>query len=343
MAEIVFGVGCSHSPLLATRPEQWDLRAADDRRNPTHWYRGRTYTFEELERLRQSENLASQITLERRRERDRRNQDVLNQLSGRIKAARLDVLVIFGDDQHEVLLADNMPAFMVFNGKDVPFRPLSAERVAAMTEGVRVANWARVPERDMTLRGAPDLADHVVRSAVADGFDVSVSGYFAEKAQAESGIGHAFGFFYHRLLGDFRDTPSLTTLPIFINTFFPPNQPPARRALEFGRSVGRAIRTWDRKARVGIAASGGFSHFVIDEALDRRLLTAIEKRDVAAILAEPEAHYQSGTSEIKNWVAAMGALEGSGLEFRLVDYIPCYRSLAGTGNAMAFGLWQART
>jgi hypothetical protein len=31
MAEIVFGIGCSHSPLLATKPEDWDLRAQDDR------------------------------------------------------------------------------------------------------------------------------------------------------------------------------------------------------------------------------------------------------------------------------------------------------------------------
>jgi len=341
MAQIVFGVGCSHSPLLATKPELWDLRANDDRNNPAHWFRGRVHTYDELERLRKDERLAAQVALDVRRERDARNQQSLGFLSEKIKSAQLDVLVIFGDDQHEILLTDNMPGFMVFNGKDVPFRPLSAERLAEMTEGVRVANWARVPERDMTLPGAPDLADHVVRSAVADGFDVSVSGYIAEKKHAESGIGHAFGFFYHRLLDDFRDTPTLATLPIFINTFFPPNQPPAKRVLDFGRSIGRAIRGWDRKARVGVAASGGFSHFVIDEALDRRLLAAIAKRDAAAMLAEPEAHFQSGTSEIKNWIAAMGALEGTGLEFQLIDYVPCYRSLAGTGNAMAFGLWES--
>ena len=48
---------------------------------------------------------------------------------------------------------------------------------------------------------------------------------------------------------------------------------------------------------------------------------------------------QSGTSEITNWVAAMGVLDGTGLEFQRVDYIQCYRSEAGTGNAMCFGLW----
>ena len=129
-------------------------------------------------------------------------------------------------------------------------------------------------------------------------------------------------------------------LPIFINTFFPPNQPPVKRVFEFGRAVGRAIRAWDKNLRVGIAASGGFSHFVIDEELDQRLMRAIEKRDIGALAAEPESSYQSGTSEIKNWIAAMGATEGTGLEFNLLEYIPCYRSMAGTGNAMAFALWK---
>ena len=341
MAEIVVGIGCSHSPLLATKPEDWDLRAQDDRKNPAHQFRGKVYSFQELEQLRRSENLAEQIKLDVRRQRDARNQERLAQLSKTIKSANLDVLVVFGDDQHEVLLSDNMPAFMVFTGKDVPFKPTSQERLAAMSEGVRVANWARVPEREMKLRGVPELATHVVKSAGADGFDIAVSERFLDREKAESGIGHAFGFYYHRLMNDLADMPKLATLPILINTFFPPNQPPVRRVLEFGRAVGRAIRSWPVKARVGIAASGGFSHFVIDEDLDRRLLRAIERRDFATLLAEPETHYQSGTSEIKNWIAAAGALDSTDLKFELVDYVPCYRSVAGTGNAMAFGLWHA--
>jgi OH-DDVA oxygenase/3-O-methylgallate 3,4-dioxygenase len=341
MAEIVFGIGCSHSPLLATKPEDWDLRAQDDRRNPAHPFRGKVYSFQELEQLRKAENLSEQIKMDVRRQRDARNQERLAQLSQKIKSANLDVLVVFGDDQHEVLLNDNMPAFMVFTGKDVPFKPTSQERLAAMSEGVRVANWARVPEREMSLRGAPELATHVVKAAVGEGFDVAVSQRFIDREKAESGIGHAFGFYYHRLMNDLVDMPKLLSFPILINTFFPPNQPPVRRVLEFGRAVGRAIRSWPTNARVGIAASGGFSHFVIDEELDRRLLKAIEHRDFATLLAEPETHYQSGTSEIKNWIAAAGALDGTDLKFELVDYVPCYRSTAGTGNAMAFGLWQA--
>ena len=60
MANIVFGVGCSHSPLLATEPEQWNLRAKDDALNPEHWYQGGTYSFDELVEIRKDEGIAEQ-------------------------------------------------------------------------------------------------------------------------------------------------------------------------------------------------------------------------------------------------------------------------------------------
>ena len=340
MAEIVFGVGTSHSPLLAMKPEEWQLRAQDDRKNHNHPFRGGVYNFGELVALRQDENLDAEIKLDVIQSRDAINQRQLDTLGEKIAEANLDVLVIFGDDQREILLSDNNPAFMIFNGDRVPFKRTSDERVAAMTEAIRRANWARIPDKDMDLQGAPDLANHVVKSVVTEGFDVSVSDYIADKPKAEHGIGHAFGFYYHRLLDDLRKTPKMATLPIFLNTFFPPNQPTAGRCLAFGKAVGAAIRSYgDDDARIGIAASGGFSHFVIDEELDRRLLTAIQTGDEDTLTTEPESHYQSGTSEIKNWIAAMGALQGTGLEFELLDYVPCYRSEAGTGNAMAFAVW----
>jgi seryl-tRNA synthetase len=34
-----------------------------------------------------------------------------------------------------------------------------------------------------------------------------------------------------------------------------------------------------------------------------------------------------------------GAVAGTGLTMELVDYIPCYRSEAGTGTAQGFAYW----
>lgn len=338
MAKIVFGMATSHSPLLALEPEQWSLRAKDDRENPTHFFRGRTYKFQELVALRRNEGLDKQIDPDVLNRRHARNQADLDELGESIVDANLDVLVIFGDDQNEIIQSDNCPPFMIFNGATVPFMPTSEERLAEMTDAIRLADKGRTPDHEMALKGAPQLANHIIAS-IKDSFDVAVSDRVLPRPGSEDGVGHAFGFIYHRLLDDLRRVPKMATLPIFINTFFPPNQPPARRVYEFGRQVGRAIRSWPVDARVGIAASGGLSHFVIDEELDRQVIAAFERGDMESLLSKPEEIYQSGTSEIKNWIAACGALEGTGLKFNLVDYVPCYRSEAGTGNAMGFARW----
>ena len=36
---------------------------------------------------------------------------------------------------------------------------------------------------------------------------------------------------------------------------------------------------------------------------------------------------------------AAGAMDHVGFEMTLLDYVPCYRTEAGTGNAMAFATW----
>ena len=150
------------------------------------------------------------------------------------------------------------------------------------------------------------------------------------------GVGHAVQFIYRRIL---RDRP-VPLVPIFLNTFYPPNQPAPKRCFDFGRSIGRAIASWDSNKRVAICASGGLSHFVIDEEFDHRIIAALRTNDAAALLSEPSVLFQSGTSEVKNWITAAGILSETKLRMKLLDYVPCYRSEAGTGNAMAFAVWE---
>jgi hypothetical protein len=90
---------------------------------------------------------------------------------------------------------------------------------------------------------------------------------------------------------------------------------------------------------VALMASGGLTHFVIDEDLDRKILGAIEKGDEGTLAGIPENIFKVGTAEIKNWFPVIAAMNASGRKYHLVDYVPCYRSEAGTGNAMAFVYW----
>ena len=45
-----------------------------------------------------------------------------------------------------------------------------------------------------------------------------------------------------------------------------------------------------------------------------------------------------GTPEILNWVTVAAAMAPDTM--KLVDYLPCYRSLAGTGHGVTFGYWR---
>ena len=71
-----------------------------------------------------------------------------------------------------------------------------------------------------------------------------------------------------------------------------------------------------------------------------RLLNAMKKRDYKTLIAEPDIHFRSGTSETKNWLVVAGMLAETKLDMDLLDYVPCYRSEAGTGSGMAFATWQ---
>jgi hypothetical protein len=113
----------------------------------------------------------------------------------------------------------------------------------------------------------------------------------------------------------------------------------AQSCFAFGAALGRAVRAWDPDARVAVIAAGGMSGPAIDEALDRRLLDALASGDPAQLLREPESSFRGGAAGFKGWILAAGALDHAGLDMLWTDYVPCIRTEAGTGNAMAFAVW----
>ena len=66
----------------------------------------------------------------------------------------------------------------------------------------------------------------------------------------------------------------------------------------------------------------------------------MKARDYKTLAGEPDIHFRSGTSETKNWLVVAGMLAETNLNMELLDYVPCYRSEAGTGSGMAFAAWQ---
>ena len=336
MAQIFFGFGSSHGPLLSSSPENWDFRTAADKVNPAHPYRGKTYTFDQLVEQRRNENLAALNRIEVRRERHARCQHQLDHLAERLEEASPDVLVLVGDDQHEWFKPELQPPFAVFHGETVLNTAFDEAAAKKVSSGQAEVMRDRHPAQDQHYPVETELAAWIIARAIEDEFDIATSAREPRNGTSPIGVGHAVQFIYRRIL---RDRP-VPLVPIFLNTFYPPNQPTPKRCFDFGRAIGRAIAAWDSSKRVAVCASGGLSHFVIDEAFDHRIIQALLANDRAALLAEPNALFQSGTSETKNWITAAGILSETKLRMKLLDYVPCYRSEAGTGNAMAFATWE---
>lgn len=326
MAQIVLGLGTSHSPQLSTPPEQWALRAEIDRKNPRLlWSDGEYYNFEQLLDLVDRPEIAKEITPDKFQKRWQQCQDGIARVGEVLAEVSPDVVVLLGDDQEEVYLNDNMPAINVYWGESVPNVPRHSQAEAA-----RISEWAYGTElKDYPIQS--DLGLHIIQSLIEDEYDIAHSKHL----KPGKGIGHAWGFVFHRIMD--AQGKVVPMVPIHVNTYYPPNQPKVQRCVELGRALRRAIESWDGDQRVAVMSSGGLSHFVVLEEWDRSVVEAMKERDIDSLADIPEKMFKSGTSETKSWIAMSAATEH--LDTKWVDYVPCYRSEAGTGCGMAFGHW----
>jgi 3-O-methylgallate 3,4-dioxygenase len=305
MAEIVLGLAASHSPQLSTPCELWAMHAERDRQNKELHFRGNVYDYEGLVETRREEHFEKQIDDRIWLEKYQRCERGIDALAETLARVDPDVVVIVGDDQREMFLDDGMPTLAVYWGESVECIPKPEEE---LPPSLRPARWANYGERREVYRCLPDLGCHIVEQMMLECFDVAQ----LRRQPAERSIGHAFNFVKIRIMRDHQ----APMLPIMVNTYFPPNQPTAGRCYAFGKALRRAIESFESNLRVAVVASGGLSHFVIDEELDQRVLDAFRSRDEAKIT---------------------GATEHLNLE--LLDYVPTYRSPAGTGCGMGFARW----
>jgi hypothetical protein len=334
-ATVVCALAASHGPLLSTPPDKWDLRAGFDRQNPRHHFRGNVYDFESLLAHRRP-GYAEEAELSERMVRHERTQHALDELRRRFREAKPDVVIIFGNDQRELLHEELTPALLVFTGKQIENVPFSPAARAALEPGLEYAERGHTPEGGAVYAGAPEVATTIVETLIDEDFDVSVSEKLPLVDGAPHGIPHAFGFLYRRIMED-APPPSV---PIFSNIGCPPNILKTKRCLALGHSVKKAIDRLPDGMRVAVISSGGLSHFTIDEEFDRDVMDAMKAGDEARLAAFPEPYFRGNTCETKSWYPTVAMMNDYGRRIRFVDYVPCYRTAAGTGQAMAFAYWE---
>jgi hypothetical protein len=335
MAKIVLGIGTSHTPVLAMDAEHWKVRAEVDYNNPRlNMSDGRWVTYPELVAER-GEPYAETATLENFLKMEANCQRALDRLADELAAAAPDVVVIVGDDQNELFQPANQPAFAVFHGEELVM--LSHEVMHGRYKQNAGGTWreqlARNYAMDESRRfpGHPELATSLIQSLMDQDIDVGACGPIADTAR--SGFGHAYGFVIQRL---FRGRP-IPVVPVMVNTYYPPNVPTARRCHDIGRALRKAIEAFPGDLRVAVVASGGLSHFIVDEELDRRVIAGFSPGQAELLRTLPRGALHSGSSEILCWILAAGAMEG--LQPRWHEYQAVHRTPAGTGVGTAFAVW----
>ena len=317
MAKIVLGFGTSHSPQLSVRASEWQVLREKDEHDPRLDYPGLV--------RRAKRGIESELTPEKFQARDDACQKGIQMLGDVLRKSNVDLVVVFGDDQHEQFNDDNMPTFAIYHGKSLPVvkhtgRNLSGWKLA------EERGWAETAAEYETGHG---LAEHLVRALTDAEFDIAR----CNKLRPEIGVGHAFSFLYRRILPGGK----LPMVPMMVNTYYPPNQPTPKRCYSFGQAVRKAIESWDADKRVAVMASGGLSHVVIDEEIDQMTMHGLRNKDPETLWRLPRERLWGGTSEILNWVALAGVVEP--MDLKKFEYVTTYRSPAGTGCGMGFAYW----
>lgn len=343
MAKLVLGMGMSHSTMVTLDSSLWGEWAAQDQALAILFdAEGRHVTYAELAE-RAGDRFAQQTTPYYWQEQCAAIRRAVARLAADLAAARLDVLVIVGDDQLELFSFANMPALAIFYGDRIvsglwtsrfatyqrqgkpAAAPLSQKLQRAVVEGYAM-------ETHHKFASAPIFARELLERLIVQGFDVA--GLAEIPATDEStGIGHAYGAIVTQIMGE-RPIP---IVPVLVNTYFPPNQPTPSRCYDLGLALYQAIEASPADLHVGIVASGGLSHFVTDEQLDRQVFSALRAGSEEQLRSIPQKLLNAGSSEIRNWIIVAAACKHMKLTWD--EYIPVYRTPAGTGCGLGFACW----
>lgn len=333
MASIVYGAGTSHTPMLNAAAEEWPLFEAIDRQRSLLHKDGRRATYDELVAA-APPSMQAELEPAKLSHRHGEAMAALGRLRDGLSGARLDAVIVIGDDHKEIFHDGNMPSVLIYRGATIANVPNRTATLAP--EWASRPEWAKRAFAGYFEAGETrhypvqaKLANHLIASLIDRDFDVASANALPEG----EGEGHAFAFVHRRLM----TSAAIPIVPLFLNTYYPPNQPSPRRCYRLGQAIREAVEDWPESLRIGVVASGGLSHFTVDEALDGEVIRALREKDAAALQNLPREQLTSGSSEIRNWICAAGALEH--LDLGWVQYCPGYRTLAGTGTGLCFASW----
>jgi 3-O-methylgallate 3,4-dioxygenase len=330
MARLVAAFGSSHSIMLAAELQDWIAGfRQSDLRLPYYDREGNLRSYAEVLASAPA-HAETLVTPEAMTRRFKEVQDAMLRLKAEIAAAKLDVLIICGDDQYELFQDRHMPSIGIYYGETIRNRA----RAGSMPEDwFKRAQMRRFEEdADVHYPCHRPLARRLIEGLVEREFDIAA----VEGLEGDQHEGHAYSF-VHRWYLKGNGAPMLPVIPIFLNTYNPPNQPYPKRCVRLGAALRELIALYPEDIRVGLLASGGLSHFTVEEELDRAVIDALRRKDIDFLARLDPRRLQSGSSEIRNWIVLAAA--ATDLDIVWLSYTPAYRTPALTGIGLGFAVW----
>ncbi len=327
MARLAAAFASSHSVMLTCELEDWLTKFRDrDDRLPFYDKLGNQISYQQV--IDEApKNATELITPEAIAKRYHDTQRAMDRMRDELLSAKLDALIICGDDQYELFHDNHMPSIAIYYGDDI---------VNAARPKEPVPDWYKTAQLRRAEEGAAvtypchgKLALSLIEGLVEKGFDVSA----LKSMPPTEHEGHAYSFIHHRYL----HSAPVPIIPVFLNTYNPPNQPTPKRCVAFGKAIGELVAAFRDDIRVGIMASGGMSHFRVEEDLDQSIFDAIKRKDLDFLAALKPYRLLAGSSEIRNWIVAAAAAPH--LDMTWSAYIPAYRTLGLTGTGLGFARW----
>jgi hypothetical protein len=327
MAKLTAAFGSSHSVMLATQLEDWLTKFREaDKVLPFYDRQGNKLTFDQV-LAEAPANAAEIVTPEAITQRFRDMENALEEMKNRLQAAKLDVLIVIGDDQHELYHDENMPAIGIYYGETL--RNAVRQELPADQWYKRGQMRRLEDEHEKHYPCHPKLALHLLAGLRDREFDVAAMA----RIKPEQHEGHAYSFVHRWYMRE----ATVPIVPIFMNTYYDPNQPLPSRCVKLGRALKELIASYPEDLRIGLMASGGLSHFRVEEDIDRGVLDAIKRKDVDWLGNLPPQRLKAGSSEIRSWITVGAA--ATDLDVKWTAYVPGYRTLALTGTGLGFAEW----
>ena len=229
-----------------------------------------------------------------------------------IAGERPDVIFLVYNDHATAFGLDNIPTFAIG----------CADEYEIADEG-----WGARPVP--IVRGAPDLAWHVRQSVIQDDFDLTT----VNEMKVDHGLTVPLTLMY----GQPEAWPCLV-IPFAVNVIvYPP--PSGHRCYMLGKSIRKAIQSFDEDLNVQVWGTGGMSHQLqgpraglINQEFDQKFLDQlVDNADELANIPHVDYMREAGSEgiELVMWLVMRGALDDKVKEIHRHYHVPASNTAVG--------------